>query len=241
MYNNICLDMQYGILDFLEGSIYILRVLKKITIEIGLLGLLCGCGSQTAILTTVTEQDQTILQSETTQTELQEETSSTETDTMTEKEVEMAAVYVCGAVKNPGVYYVSAGAIKETAVLMAGGFEADADETYINLAEPVSSGEQIYIPTREETAGASLTDREQRAGTETSGNTDTAETDGKININTAEKEQLMTLPGIGESKADAIIAYRQAQGNFQSTEELMNIRGIKKGVYDKIKDLIIVG
>ena len=51
----------------------------------------------------------------------------------------------------------------------------------------------------------------------------------------------MTLPGIGESKADAIIAYREAQGNFHNAEELMNIDGIKEGVYNKIKDLIIVG
>ena len=65
--------------------------------------------------------------------------------------------------------------------------------------------------------------------------------DGKININTAGKDALMTLPGIGESKADAIIAYREAQGKFQNTEELMNIRGIKEGIYNKIKDLIIVG
>ena len=63
----------------------------------------------------------------------------------------------------------------------------------------------------------------------------------RVNINTAGKEELMTLPGIGENKAEAIIAYREAQGKFQSSEELMNIRGIKEGVYNKIKDLIIVG
>ena len=104
------------------------------------------------------------------------------------------------------------------------------------------AGEQIYIPTMEETNGISLSERDTDgipvqdapAGTN-------VETDGKININTAGKDALMTLPGIGESKADAIIAYREAQGEFQNTEELMNIRGIKEGIYNKIKDLIIVG
>lgn len=125
---------------------------------------------------------------------------------------------------------------------MAGGFTDDADVTYVNLAQTVVAGEQIYIPTMEETNGISLSERDTDgipvqdapAGTN-------VETDGKININTAGKDALMTLPGIGESKADAIIAYREAQGEFQNTEELMNIRGIKEGIYNKIKDLIIVG
>ena len=151
------------------------------------------------------------------------------------------AVYVCGAVRQPGVYYVAGSAIRETAVQMAGGFTDDADVTYVNLAQNVVAGEQIYIPTMEETNGISSerdTDgtpvQDAPAGTN-------VETDGKININTAGKDALMTLPGIGESKADAIIAYREAQGKFQNTEELMNIRGIKEGIYNKIKDLIIVG
>ena len=121
-------------------------------------------------------------------------------------------------------------------------FTDDADVTYVNLAQTVVAGEQIYIPTMEETNGISLSERDTDgtpvqdapAGTN-------VETDGKININTAGKDALMTLPGIGESKADAIIAYREAQGKFQNTEELMNIRGIKEGIYNKIKDLIIVG
>ena len=65
--------------------------------------------------------------------------------------------------------------------------------------------------------------------------------DGKINLNTASKDQLMTIPGVGESKADSIIAYRQEQGMFQSTEDVMNISGIKEGMYAKIKDYISVG
>ena len=65
--------------------------------------------------------------------------------------------------------------------------------------------------------------------------------DGRVNLNTASKDQLMTIPGVGESKADSIIAYRQEQGRFQSTEDVMNISGIKEGMYAKIKDYISVG
>ena len=63
---------------------------------------------------------------------------------------------------------------------------------------------------------------------------------GKVNLNTAAKEQLMTLTGIGEAKAIAIIAYREEKGKFQKPEDLMNIPGIKEGVFDKIKSQICV-
>ena len=64
--------------------------------------------------------------------------------------------------------------------------------------------------------------------------------DGKININTAEKEELMTLTGVGEAKAQSIIAYREEHGGFQSIEELMQIEGIKEGVFNKIKEDITI-
>lgn len=209
---------------------------------------LCGCGSQAMLLT------------DDTQTEIQmvdgaagEETEAADVSTaemmeaaVVEADViqqpEEVAVYVCGAVRQPGVYYVAGSAIRETAVRMAGGFSEDADVTYVNLAQAVIAGEQIYIPTLEETAGISLSEREDGTASAEHAPADTnAERNGRININTAGKELLMTLPGIGESKADAIIAYREAQGKFRNTEELMQIRGIKEGIYNQIKDLIIVG
>jgi len=69
---------------------------------------------------------------------------------------------------------------------------------------------------------------------------DTSTEDGKVNINTADLALLMTLPGIGESKAGSIISYREEHGKFSSIEELMNITGIKEGVYTKIKEHITV-
>ena len=64
--------------------------------------------------------------------------------------------------------------------------------------------------------------------------------DGKVDINTAEKNELMTLPGIGEAKADAIVRYREEHGTFQKIEDLMEVEGIKEGVFQKVKDQIKV-
>ena len=211
---------------------------------------LCGCGNRAMLLTSETQTEMQMTDGfagEETGTE-QVEVSTTEEVATTATTAEMieqpdeVAVYVCGAVRQPGVYYLAGSAIRETAVCMAGGFSENADVTYVNLAQTVVAGERIYIPTLEETAGTSLLNQEDEADSVEHAPADTnAEKNGRININTAGKEQLMTLPGIGESKADAIIAYREAQGKFQNTEELMQIRGIKEGVYNQIRDLIIVG
>ncbi len=139
---------------------------------------------------------------------------------------EMVPVYVCGAVVSPGVYYLPADAIKQDALEAAGGFCDGAATTYVNLAEDIKKGEQIYFPYEEELAdGYSLLD---------------AEGSDKININRATKDELMTLPGIGESKAEAIISYREEHGAFHSIEEITSIPGIKEGIYDNIKDYIVV-
>ncbi|MBE5944897.1 MAG: hypothetical protein E7258_08265 [Lachnospiraceae bacterium] len=139
---------------------------------------------------------------------------------------EEVAVYVCGAVKAPGVYYLSVDSIKQDALDAAGGFIDGASLTYVNLAEKVKEGEQIYFPFEEELS-AGYTPIEGRS-------------DGKININTATVDILMTLPGIGESKAKAIVDYREEHGDFQSTEDIIDIPGIKEGIYNNIKDYIVV-
>ena len=214
--------------------------IKKWMIGIGIICicLFGGCSEKDTLLSTerpaeTTGQAKTEDDAGAIPSQSEEETESEQTT-----EALQVAVYVCGAVNHAGVYYVSPDAIKETAVQMAGGFTEEADPMYVNLAQPVTSGERIYIPTKEETAGMSWeTDEISEHNQDESVQADS----GKVNINTATKEELMTLPGIGESKADAIIAYREARGNFHNAEELMNIDGIKEGVYNKIKDLIIVG
>jgi competence protein ComEA len=138
-------------------------------------------------------------------------------------------VYICGAVANPGVYELTGGSRICDALDAAGGFSENAGTTYLNLAEFVSDGQKIYVPTQEELTVELAAEEEAAAD------------DGRININTASKEQLVTLPGIGDAKADSIIAYRTEHGAFSTIEEIMEIPGIKEAVFSKIKDFISVG
>lgn len=131
-------------------------------------------------------------------------------------------VYVCGAVRNAGVYELPVGSRAFEAVQMAGGFLEDADVSHINQAEVLKDETKLYIPTINEIA------EEQ------------AHKDGKVNLNTATEEELMTLPGVGKSKAALIIQYREEHGSFQTIEDIMNISGIKEGLFGKIKEFIKV-
>lgn len=146
-------------------------------------------------------------------------------------------VYVCGAVVTPGVYYFDEGDIKDSAIKAAGGFTEEAVTDYVNLAEKLKDGERLYVPCMSELE-MGIVSYPDDSGDNTV--TNAVDSDGRVNINTAGKDELMTLPGIGESKADLIITYRTENGSFNSTEELMNINGIKEGVYGRIKDRITV-
>lgn len=139
-------------------------------------------------------------------------------------------VYVCGAVAQPGVYILPEGSRIYQAIQLAGGFLPDAEPSAVNQAEAVYDGQMLWIPTVEEAA----------ADSDMTGDGGEAADDGLININTATAEELMTLSGIGESKAKSIVEYRTGHGNFQSIEELMNVDGIKEGVFNRVKDSIKV-
>lgn len=131
-------------------------------------------------------------------------------------------VYVCGAVECEGVYELPEGSRVYEAIAAAGGFREDAAVTEINQAEVLKDEVQIYVPTEEEVKKGQ------------------ASKDGKINLNTATKAELMTLSGIGETKADSIIRYREEHGKFQSIEDIKNIDGIKDGLFERIKNSITV-
>ena len=146
-------------------------------------------------------------------------------------------VHVCGAVNAPGVYELRADARIYEALEAAGGMTEDAAADWINQAEALSDGERIYVPTQEEAEESAQSVSGQWA--DPNGNAGGSASD-KININTAAKEELMTLSGIGASKAESILKYRQEHGGFQSIEELKKIEGIKDGVFNKIKDDITV-
>ncbi len=132
-------------------------------------------------------------------------------------------VYVCGAVAKPGVYVLSENSRVYEAIEMAGGLTEEAQCAAVNQAEAVTDGQLLYVPTVGET---------EYAAAEAS--------DGRININTATAEELMTIPGVGKAKADSIIAYREEHGAFSSAEDLMNVAGIKEGVFNRMRDYIKV-
>ncbi len=145
-------------------------------------------------------------------------------------------VHICGAVAKPGVYELPNGARVFQAVESAGGFLKEADETYLNQAQVLTDGMQLYIPTKEEVEKAEAEGKSlqpERVGTQTKDSS-------LININTADIEQLCTLPGIGSAKAADIIAYRETNGSFLTIQDIMKVDGIKEGMFSKIKDKICV-
>lgn len=151
-------------------------------------------------------------------------------------------VYVCGAVHNPGVVTLEAESRVEAALQAAGGFTQDADRDYINLAAWVKDGAQIYFPTEEETQALTVGGQvlAAEAGAAVGNMNPSDEENGKVNINTAGQNVLCTLPGIGEARALDIITYRENNGAFRITEDIMKVSGIKTSVYEKIKDKITV-
>lgn len=168
----------------------------------------------------------------TTLDQLEDEIVVEEDEKMENTEVTMISVYICGAVKSPGVYEFTMGDRLTQAIETAGGFSEEAQREYLNLAQQLKDGEMIYVPTEEEANSGYL-----EAANRSDGGVDSS---GKININTATKEQLMTLTGVGEAKALSIISYRETNGNFSVIEDVMKISGIKDAVFNTIKDYITV-
>ncbi len=182
-------------------------------IAIAVLIVVCGCFFM------LTDNDHNPLRSEEV---LSLETEAKET---AQPEDSKCYIHIVGMVKKPGVYTFSSKPRIVDVVKKAGGFKKGADRTSVNLAEEVEDGVQIVIESKKKKK-----EQEEEMGTSS----------GSINLNTATKEELMTLSGIGESKADEIINYRQESHGFKKIEDVMNISGIKEGVFQKIKDHICV-
>lgn len=139
-----------------------------------------------------------------------------------ESSVEDIYVYICGHVNSPGVVKCRKGTRLYEAVAMAGGADDLADMSAVNLAALVADGEMIYIPAY----GEDISVEEQ--------------TEGIVNINKATESELMTLPGIGSSRAADIVRYRTDNGRFQTIEDIMKVSGIKEAAFNKIKNYICV-
>lgn len=186
---------------------------------------LCGCNDNV-------EQDELLLS-------LCEETDTAsfaeeDFDAVLETKSEDAAfiyVYVCGAVNNPDVYEAKEGSRLFEVIEMAGGFTSEADRASLNLARTVADGEQIVVYTTEETANNMTLVSEMQA---------VQQEGGLVNINKASVAELTAISGIGESRAKAIIDYREKNGGFASIEDIKKVDGIKDGLFSKIKDYITV-
>lgn len=182
-----------------------------------ILTLIClsGCGSEPQVVI----ENKDTLESEKNQIR---STDISETDRINE-----VYVYVTGKVQNPDVYRVPEDYRIYQVIELAGGFLEDAEIGNINLAGKIFDGMHITV----------YAIGEEAVFTYEEGNNNNSH---MVNINTASREELMTLPGIGESKADSIISYRNENGRFNSIEDIMKISGIKEGAFEKIKSYITV-
>ena len=170
---------------------------------------------------------------------VEDENPTVEAETPDTTHTQKIFVQVAGAVNYPGVYELDSDARVFEAIALAGGLCEDADDKSINQAALLSDGQKVYIPKVGEELTEELCDgTEASQGGALQGNLQGG--GGLLDINSASKEELLSLPGIGEAKAAAIIAYRQEQGLFSSPEDIKKVSGIGDGLYKKISDLICV-
>ena len=183
--------------------------------------LLCSCKKESdLVIATGDTSDESLLQ---------------ENDAPADEIREQPSIYVqvTGAVENPGVYELAADSRVFEAVKEAGGMTGDAAADCINQAEKLKDGDMIILYT--------VSQWEQvRAESENVRQSSQDEADGLVNINTADVAQLCTIPGIGESRAQSIVTYREQNGGFKTIEDIMKVSGIKDGLFQKIKDKIKV-
>ncbi|MDD6794009.1 MAG: helix-hairpin-helix domain-containing protein [Clostridiaceae bacterium] len=143
---------------------------------------------------------------------------------------EEIVVEIKGEISKPDIYYLDEGSIVQDLINKAGGVTPNADLATINRAEELVNHESILIPNKnqvEESVGGQSKGAEQEKNT-------------KVNINKATTEEFQTLNGIGETKAKAIVSYRENNGKFKKIEDIKNVTGIGGKLYDKIKDSITI-
>ena len=143
-------------------------------------------------------------------------------------------VHINGQINREGVYEVKEGDRLDDLIKQAGGLSPDADSNSLNLAMKLEDQMKIYIPNKNEILNENSTNTDQLVS-----KPDSISENGKININTASKEELMTLPNIGDKRAQAIIEYRDTK-KFETIEEIKNVTGIGEKFYQAMQDLITV-
>ncbi len=182
---------------------------------------------------------------------LKKKESQKETEVAVQEEVRFVQVDIKGAVNQPGIYRMEEGNRVIDVIHQAGELRQDADTTVINLSKKVFDEMVIIIYTQEEVQNFKATKEEEAQVIEQCqqglgdlqndaciGEETPKEEKTKVSLNQATKEELMTLSGIGDAKADAILAYRNAHGGFQTIEELKEVEGIGEALFASIAENI---
>lgn len=188
-----------------------------------------GCGTQDNILKRGQPKTGSLEEQQDTETvyNVESETQNEKPEQEEKSLQEWIYVDVCGAVRNPGVYRIEAGSRVFQVLEQAGGCTEEASLETVNQADLLTDGQKIRIYTKEEAGQMEKKLQEEDPLL-----------DDRVDINRAGKEELMTLTGVGETRAQAILAYRETHGSFSSVEELMQVEGIKEKTYEKLKDQI---
>lgn len=200
-------------------------------------------GTTDGLLSSKNEEDPVTIRSEetvTSEASLEEASSEVETSCAPH----YVSVYICGEVNNPGVYEIASGSIINDVVLMAGGLTDNAASERINLVYIIESNISIYIPGEDEVYEQSEIIRSDGEtiwgqGQSQSGLDEGSSLGTAVNINTATLDQLMTLPGIGQVTAQAIIDYREITP-FTTIDDIMNVSGIGEAKFNRIREFICV-
>jgi len=156
------------------------------------------------------------------------------------------AVYVCGAVKNPGVYTFATGERIVDALKRAGGTLPDADIEQINLAEPLSDAMKVTVPRKGQVlvvesstlADSGSSPGRHRRHSHGGGSRHKLAAGQSLDVNTASAEELVQLPGVGPSLAQRIVDYRQQNGPFQTIDDLQNVPGIGPSKFERLAPFV---
>lgn len=196
--------------------------------------LMVVCGMQLMIIIFISFKEPSVsIESDGSDDWLSEVQSESCEESIVESEPIFWVVDVKGAVVNPGVYEVAKNMRVQDAVDLAGGLLPDAETRHLNFAQRLTDQMLIYIPAK----GEELDEKSVDSLITETGDTENI---GKININTADANELQTLPGIGEKKAQQIIDHRQQNGSFSSIEAIMDVNGIGQKTFETLREFITV-
>lgn len=153
---------------------------------------------------------------------------------------------ISGAVKHGGVYTLHTGARLADAIEAAGGLSQRAQIKAINRAQLLNDQDKLYIPFKGEKVANQIASNPENTGSLSSSSSSNSPTSGsnqsgeKINLNTASVSDLQKLSGVGEKRAEQIIAYREQNGGFKKIEDLMQVSGIGEKTFASLKDQLAV-